>query len=53
MSKRIKINFDTVNEGKYEIIPPEQIAQSIKNIREGMKEVFRKNPHYRNLNRFY
>jgi hypothetical protein len=28
MSKRVKINFETVNEGKYEIIPPEKVTES-------------------------
>jgi hypothetical protein len=41
MSKRIKINFQTVNEGNYTIIPREEIAKVNKNIREAMLPVVR------------
>ena len=37
MSKRIKINFETVNEGKYEIIPKEKIFETNKRIKENIK----------------
>ena len=30
MSKRVKINFETINKDKYKIIPPEKIAKSVK-----------------------
>ena len=39
MSKRVKINFETINEGKYEIIPPEKIAESNARIKKAMKEI--------------
>ena len=42
MSKRVKINFETVNKGKYEIIPPEKIAESRKRIAENMRKFIRK-----------
>jgi hypothetical protein len=42
MSKRVKINFETVNKGKYEIIPPEKIAESRKRIAENMRRFIRK-----------
>lgn len=37
MSRRVKINFETCNKGKYETIPPEKINESRKNISEAMK----------------
>ena len=42
MSKRVKINFETVNKGKYEIIPPEKIAESKKMIAENMRKFIKK-----------
>ncbi len=42
MSKRVKINFETVNKGRYNIIPPEKIAESRKRIAENMREFIRK-----------
>jgi hypothetical protein len=42
MSKRVKISFETINEGKYEIIPPEKIAESRKRIAENMRKFIRK-----------
>lgn len=42
MSKRVKINFETINEGKYKIIPPEKIAESNSRIKEAMKKFIRK-----------
>jgi hypothetical protein len=41
MSKRIKINFKIVNEGKYSVIPGEEIAAVNKRIREAMLPVVR------------
>lgn len=42
MSNRIKINFETINKGKYEIIPPKEIAESNARIKKAMKEFIRK-----------
>jgi len=42
MSKRIKINFEIINKGKYEIIPPKEIAESNARIKKTMKEFVRK-----------
>lgn len=42
MSKRIKINFETINKGKYEIIPPKEIAESNARIKKAMNEFIRK-----------
>ena len=42
MSKRVKINFETINKGKYEIIPPEKIAESRERIKQNMKAFLRK-----------
>lgn len=41
MSKRVKINFETINKGKYEIIPPEKMEKSRKRIRENMRKFIR------------
>ena len=41
MSKRVKINFETVNEGKYEIIPPEKVAESNARIKKEMNALRR------------
>ena len=41
MSKRVKINFETVNKGKYEIIPPEKMEKSRKRIAENMRKFIR------------
>lgn len=38
MSKRVKINFETITKGEYEIIPPEKIAESNARIKKAMKE---------------
>jgi hypothetical protein len=43
MSKRVKISFETVNKGNYEIIPPEEIAESRERIKQNMKVFLRKN----------
>ena len=37
MSKRIKINFESINKGKYGIIPPEKVAESRERIKQNMK----------------
>jgi predicted component of type VI protein secretion system len=37
MSKRVKINFETINKGRYEIIPPEKVAESRERIKQNMK----------------
>lgn len=42
MSKRVKIDFETVNKGRYEIIPPEKIAESRERIKQNMKAFIRK-----------
>lgn len=42
MSKRVKINFETVNKGRYEIISPEKIAESRERIKQNMKAFIRK-----------
>ncbi len=41
MSKRVKINFETINKGKYTIIPPEDIEKSRKRISESMRKFIR------------
>jgi hypothetical protein len=38
MSKRTKINFETVNKGKYTVIPAEKIAESRERIAKEMKK---------------
>lgn len=40
-AKKYKINFETVNGNKFEIIPPDKIAASNKRIKEKMKNVNR------------
>jgi len=42
MSKRVKINFETINKGRYEIIPPEKIAESRERIKQNMKAFIKK-----------
>lgn len=44
MSKRVKISFETINEGKYEIIPPEKIAETNERIKKAMKEFKKRKP---------
>jgi len=41
MSKRVKINFETVNEGKYAIIQPEKVAESNARIKKEMNALRR------------
>ena len=43
-SNRVIINFETINGGNYEIIPPEKIAESNARIRNAMKKFKKKNP---------
>jgi hypothetical protein len=40
-SKRVKISFETVNEGKYTIISNRDIADTNKNVKAIMKDVVR------------
>jgi hypothetical protein len=42
MSKRVKINFESLNRGKYEVIPPEKIAGSRERIKQNMKTFLKK-----------
>ena len=42
MSKRVKINFETINKGRYEIIPPEKVAESRERIKQNMKTFLKK-----------
>ena len=41
MSKRVKINFETVNGDRYEILPPEKVAESRDRIRREMQRLRR------------
>jgi hypothetical protein len=52
MSKRVKINFENINNGKYEIIPPEKVAESRERIKQNMKTFLKKikNKNSNNLN---
>ncbi|MDO7138916.1 hypothetical protein [Algibacter lectus] len=40
-SKRVKISFETVNEGKYTVINKSAIAESNRRIKDAMKVVVR------------
>jgi hypothetical protein len=42
MSKRVKINFESINKERYEIIPPEKVAESRERIRQNMKTFLKK-----------
>ncbi len=42
MSKRVKINFESINKGRYEIIPPEKVAESRERIKQNMKTFLKK-----------
>lgn len=42
MSKRVKVNFESINKGKYEIIPWEKIYETNKCIKEAMRKLKRK-----------
>jgi hypothetical protein len=39
MSKRVQLNFETINKGKYEIIPWEKIHETNKRIKEAMRKL--------------
>ena len=39
MSKRVKINFETINQGKYQIIPWEKIYEMNNRIKEAMRKL--------------
>ena len=41
MSKRIKISFERINEGKYTIIDPQDIAETNKRIKKEMTPIIR------------
>jgi hypothetical protein len=43
MSKRVKITFDTINKGKYQVIPLEEIHETNKRVREEMRKLKKKN----------
>jgi hypothetical protein len=42
MSKRVKINFEIINKERYEIIPPEKVAESRERIKQNMKTFIKK-----------
>ena len=42
MSKRVKINFETINMGNYEIIPTEKIVESNSRLKRVMGKFIRK-----------
>ena len=42
MSKRVKINFETINKGKYELIPTKKVVESKQRIAENMRKFIRK-----------
>jgi hypothetical protein len=42
MRERVKINFESLNQGKYEVIPPEKIAGSRERIKQNMKTFLKK-----------
>jgi hypothetical protein len=52
MSKRVKINFESINKERYEIIPPEKVAESRERIKQNMKTFLKKikNKNSNNLN---
>jgi hypothetical protein len=39
MSKRIKVNFETINKGKYKVIPWEKIHETNKGVKEAMRKL--------------
>ncbi len=43
MSKRVKISFEIINEGRYTIIPMKDIIETNENIKEVMTKIVRKN----------
>jgi len=42
MSKRVKVNFETVNKGRYKVIPHEKVNESRRRISENMRKFIRK-----------
>lgn len=42
MTKRVKVNFETINKGKFENIPNEKICETNKRIKEIMNKFIRK-----------
>lgn len=42
MSRRSKVNFETLNDGKYEIIPWEKIYETNKRIKKGIRDFKKK-----------
>jgi len=52
LSKRVKINFESINKERYEIIPPEKVEESRERIRLNMKTFLKKinNKNSNNLN---
>ena len=42
LSKRVKINFESINKERYEIIPPEKVAESREQIKQNMKTFLKK-----------
>ena len=52
MSKRVKINFESINKERYEIIPPEKVEESRERIKQNMKTFLKKikNKNSNNLN---
>ena len=41
MSKRIKISFERINEGKYTVIDPKEIVETNKRIKKEMTPIIR------------
>jgi hypothetical protein len=52
MSKRVKINFESINKERYEIIPPEKVEESRERIKQNMTTFLKKinNKNSNNLN---
>lgn len=42
VSKRTKISFEIINKGRYQIIPPEKIADSNSRIKKAMSDFIKK-----------
>lgn len=45
MSKRVKIRFNKIMEGRYTFIPLEEISKSNQRIKREMKEILKKYKH--------
>lgn len=41
-TKRVKINFETVNHGRYKIIPPQKVAETNARIKKAMRSIVKK-----------